>query len=362
LIFSEEVEAMNQLITEQLLVDPKSMNENDLDLLNLDLEGGRSVPEDLEMPWESEQALEIPDELSLDQLYDLESRKLPLLTAEQEYYLGEQMERARQAQQILDEHDDLVSVEVQAYEKVVYQGKEARDYLIRANLRLVYSVARRYRGQGLSMPDLVQEGNVGLITAVDKFDNTRGNRFSTYATWWIRQSVVRAVADKGRLIRLPNHMHLRVPHFLRAVENLSRELKREPSVLELAEAVDLAPERVRDLQRVLHFPLSIDMPVGDEEDLDFGDFIADEKTPQPSEAMEQNSAVESVQDAVATLPWREARILRLRYGLNNTRPHSLKEVGELLGLSRERIRQIEKQALATLRGRASTGALQLSNG
>jgi RNA polymerase primary sigma factor len=350
---------MNETIVENIVVDPDLMDEDELDLLELDLDVDNSAPEGMEMPWESEQATEYPEDLGLDQLYDLESRKLPLLTAEQEVYLGEQMEMARQARTILEDAQTLSADQIQAYELVICQGEEARDYLIRANLRLVYSVARRYRGQGLSMPDLVQEGNVGLITAVDKFDHTRGNRFSTYATWWIRQSVVRAVADKGRLIRLPNHMHLRVPHFLRAMESLSRELEREPTIFELAEATSLTPERVRDLQRVLHFPLSIDMPVGNEEDLEFGDFIADENVPQPAETVEMFAAVESVQDAVATLPIREARILRLRYGLNDTRPHSLKEVGELLGLSRERIRQIEKQALATLRGRATTGSLQL---
>ena len=350
---------MDKLITDELYIDPEAMHEDDLDLLSLDLAGGTVVPEDMETPWEDEEATEIPEGVGLDQLYDLESRKLPLLTAEQEVYLGEQMERARIAQQILD-NKELTPQERAEYETIVCQGEEARDYLIRANLRLVYSVARRYMGQGLSLPDLVQEGNLGLITAVDKFDHTRGNRFSTYATWWIRQSVVRAVADKGRLIRLPNHMHLRVPHFLRAVERLSRELKREPTVEELAARTDLPPERVRDLQRVLHFPLSIDMPVGNEDDLEFGDFIADDNTPQPPDVLELRSAMDAIQEAVSTLPWREARILRLRYGLNNTRPHSLKEVGELLGLSRERIRQIEKQALATLRGRATTGTLRLS--
>jgi RNA polymerase primary sigma factor len=351
---------MNKLITKESYDDPKSMEENDLDLLDLDLEGGRTVPEDMETPWETEEPTEIPEGVGLDQLYDLESRKLPLLTAEQEVFLGEQMELARQAREALESGQELGDVEINQCEMLISQGEEARDYLVRANLRLVYSVARRYRGQGLTMPDLVQEGNIGLITAVDKFDHTRGNRFSTYATWWIRQSVVRAVADKGRLIRLPNHMHLRVPHFLRAKEQLSRDLEREPTIYELAEATDLTPERVRDLQRVLHFPLSIDMPVGNEEDLEFGDFIADENVPQPADQAEQQSSFDAIQDAVATLPWREARILRLRYGLNNTRPHSLKEVGEMLGLSRERIRQIEKQALATLRGRATTGAVQLS--
>ncbi|MFN2137257.1 MAG: RNA polymerase sigma factor RpoD/SigA [Candidatus Promineifilaceae bacterium] len=350
---------MNRYITDEILVNPSSMQEKDLDLLQLDLDGGRTVPEDMETPWETEEALEIPEGVGLDRLYDLESRKLELLTAEQEVYLGEQMERARQARALLDEETDLSAEERAACEQIIEEGEEARDYLIRANLRLVYSVARRYQGQGLTMPDLVQEGNVGLITAVDKFDHTRGNRFSTYATWWIRQSVVRAVADKGRLIRLPNHMHLRVPKFLRAMEQLSRDLQREPTLVELAEATDLTPERVRDLQRVLHFPLSIDMPVGNEDDLEFGDFIADQSTPQPAEELETVSSVLEVQDAVATLPWREARVLRLRFGLNNTQPHSLKEVGDLLGLSRERIRQIEKQALATLRGRALTGALNL---
>ena len=350
---------MNKTIVENIVVDPDLMDEDELDLLELDLDVDHTAPEGMEMPWETEEATEFPEDLKMDQLYDLESRKLPLLTAEQEVYLGEQMEMARQARKILEDAQALSGEQIHAYELVICQGEEARDYLIRANLRLVYSVARRYRGQGLSMPDLVQEGNVGLITAVDKFDHTRGNRFSTYATWWIRQSVVRAVADKGRLIRLPNHMHLRVPRFLRAMEELSRDLEREPTIFELAEATDLAPDRVRDLQRVLHFPLSIDMPVGNEEDLEFGDFIADESVPQPADAAEMRAEVNAIQDAVATLPWREARILRLRYGLNDTRPHSLKEVGELLGLSRERIRQIEKQALATLRGRATTGAVQL---
>jgi RNA polymerase primary sigma factor len=352
---------MNKImITKESYKDPQSMDERDLGLLDVDLEIEHTTPDDMDMPWETEEPIEYPDGVGLDHLYDLESRKLPLLTAEQEVYLGEQMEVARQAREALESARELSDVEIHQCEMLISQGEEARDYLIRANLRLVYSVARRYRGQGLTMPDLVQEGNVGLITAVDKFDHTRGNRFSTYATWWIRQSVVRAVADKGRLIRLPNHMHLRVPHFLRAMEELSRELEREPTVFELAEATDLTPDRVRDLQRVLHFPLSIDMPVGNEDDLEFGDFIADESIPQPADAAEMRADVDAIQDAVATLPWREARILRLRYGLNDTRPHSLKEVGELLGLSRERIRQIEKQALATLRGRATTGAVQLS--
>ena len=274
---------MNKVVTDDILVNPTAMNEEDIELLHLDLDGGPAAPEDMETPWETEEPTEIPDGLGLDQLYDLESRKLPLLTAEQEVYLGEQMDNARLAREILESGQELSGTVIREYEMVICQGEEARDYLIRANLRLVYSVARRYQGQGLSMPDLVQEGNVGLITAVDKFDQTRGNRFSTYATWWIRQSVVRAVADKGRLIRLPNHMHLRVPHFLRAVEELSRELQREPTVLELAEAIDLNPERVRDLQRVLHFPLSIDMPLGSEEDLELGDFIADENIPQPAD-------------------------------------------------------------------------------
>jgi len=233
---------MNKImITKESYKDPQSMDERDLGLLDVDLEIEHTTPDDMDMPWETEEPIEYPDGVGLDHLYDLESRKLPLLTAEQEVYLGEQMEVARQAREALESARELSDVEIHQCEMLISQGEEARDYLIRANLRLVYSVARRYRGQGLTMPDLVQEGNVGLITAVDKFDHTRGNRFSTYATWWIRQSVVRAVADKGRLIRLPNHMHLRVPHFLRAMEELSRGLEREPTVFELAEATDLTP-------------------------------------------------------------------------------------------------------------------------
>ena len=345
---------MNKQLNDDLFVDGSEMvelSEDDLRLSELDLAGGMSAPEDLEdMPWEDEEVQVISPNVSLDRLYDVEARSLPLLSAEQEVYLAKQLERGKLAKEALESGE--VRAEDRAfYEEAVGQGDEARDYLIRANLRLVYSVARRYAGQGLSMADLVQEGNVGLITAVDKFDHSRGNRFSTYATWWIRQSAVRAVADKGRLVRLPNHMHLKVPHFLRAVEQLSRDLERSPTLEEIAEATELAPDRVLDLQRVLRFPLSIDMPVGEEEDLEFGDFIADESTPLPQEALDRADTIAAVRDAVSSLEWREERILRLRYGLNGAEPHSLKEVGELLGLSRERIRQIEKQALATLRGR-----------
>jgi RNA polymerase primary sigma factor len=350
---------MNKQVNDDLFVDSSELvelSENDLQFSALDLAGGMSAPEDLDdMPWEDEEVQVISPNVALDRLYDVEARSLPLLSAEQEVYLAKQLERGKLAAEALAT-DEVPAEERPYYEEAVAQGQEARDYLIRANLRLVYSVARRYAGQGLSMSDLVQEGNVGLITAVDKFDHSRGNRFSTYATWWIRQSAVRAVADKGRLIRLPNHMHLKVPHFLRAVEKLSRDLKRNPTLEEIAETTELAPDRVLDLQRVLRFPLSIDMPVGDEEDLEFGDFIPDENTPQPQEMLLQKSTIEAVREAVSTLDYREERILRLRYGLNGGEPHSLKEVGELLGLSRERIRQIEKQALATLRGRDMSGA------
>ena len=350
---------MNKQVNDDLFVDSSELvqlSEDDLQFSSLDLSGGMTAPEDLEdMPWEDEEVQVISPNVSLDRLYDVEARSLPLLSAEQEVYLAKQLERGKLAAEALATNE--VPVEERSYyEEAVAQGQEARDYMIRANLRLVYSVARRYAGQGLSMSDLVQEGNVGLITAVDKFDYSRGNRFSTYATWWIRQSAVRAVADKGRLIRLPNHMHLKVPHFLRAVEKLSRDLERNPTLEEIAETTELAPDRVLDLQRVLRFPLSIDMPVGDEEDLEFGDFIPDENTPQPQEMLLHKSTIEAVREAVSTLDYREERILRLRYGLNGGEPHSLKEVGELLGLSRERIRQIEKQALATLRGRDMSGA------
>jgi RNA polymerase sigma factor (sigma-70 family) len=225
----------------------------------------------------------------------------------------------------------------------------ARDYLIRANLRLVFSIANKYHSQTLSMADLVQEGNVGLIIAVDKFDYSRGNRFSTYATWWIRQTIGRAIADKGRLIRLPNYLHVRIPRILRAVEQLSRTLQREPTYEEIAAHTGIDLDRVTSIMKTIRFPLSMDMPIGEEEDSSLGDVIPDDSLPEPQDIVADRQIAEAVNAVVDDLPTREAIILRMRYGLNGGKTHSFKEVGDFFNLSRERVRQIEKQTLARLR-------------
>jgi len=283
-------------------------------------------------------------------LYNIEARQLPLLSREEEQKLARQLRCGNEARNLLQSHE-ISSDQRQLLEEQVRKGEIARDYLIRSNLRLVFSIAQKYRSQGMTMADLVQEGNVGLIIAADKFDHTMGNRFSTYATWWIRQTIGRALADKGRLIRLPNYLHVRVPHILRAAEKLSKTLGREPTYEEIAQETGIAPDRVTSIMETLRFPLSMDMPLGMEEDTDLGDIIADEQTQQPADVMVNREIAAAVNSAVGNLPSREAQILRMRYGLNGSKPHTFSEIGAFLNLSRERIRQIEKQTLDHLRKR-----------
>ena len=286
--------------------------------------------------------------LDLKTMYDIESRQLPLLTAEEEKQLGAQIEQGKFAREALasKNYDGL---DRENLNRQVQMGETAREILIRSNLRLVFSVAKKYNTQGLTMGDLVQEGNIGLIIATDKFDYHLGNRFSTYATWWIRQSIGRAIADKGRLIRLPNHLHVRIPKILHAVEILGKKLQHEPSYEEIAAETQIEPHLVARIMEAIRFPLSMDMPVGEDEDAELGDLIADEKVEQPAEMVATRHTAEILHKAVDALPKREALILRMRYGLNGGKTHSFKEVGDFLGLSRERIRQIEKETLVRLR-------------
>ncbi len=283
-------------------------------------------------------------------LYNIEARQLPLLAMEEEQRLAHQLRAGNEARELL-QSQEISGDERQLLKEQVRQGEIARDYLIRSNLRLVFSIAKNYRTQGMTMSDLVQEGNVGLIIAADKFDPTMGNRFSTYATWWIRQTIGRALADKGRLIRLPNYLHVRVPHILRAAEKLAAKLDRDPTYEEIAAETGIDPDRVSSIMEVLRFPLSMDMPLGKEEDTDLGDIIADEQIQQPADVLVDREMAEAVNIAVENLPSREAQILRMRYGLNGSKPHSFSEIGAFLNLSRERIRQIEKQTLDHLRQR-----------
>jgi RNA polymerase primary sigma factor len=237
----------------------------------------------------------------------------------------------------------------QALHRVVEDGRLARDHIIRANTRLVVSIAKRYMGRGVPFLDLIQEGNLGLMKAVEKYDFRRGFRFSTYATWWIRQTITRAIADQGRTIRLPVHMSDRIRRLYRAAYNLEQSLGRPPTMDELAEDLEINLGKLEWMMQVSWTPLSLESPVGDEEDAELGMFVEDKTTPTPVQVVNQKLLREGVEEVLSDLSPREARIIRLRFGLDEGRPYTLEEVGAKFGLTRERIRQIEGQALRRLR-------------
>jgi RNA polymerase primary sigma factor len=234
-------------------------------------------------------------------------------------------------------------------ENQVQQGMLAREHLIKANTRLVVSIAKKYIGRGVPFLDLIQEGNLGLMKAVEKFDYHRGYRFSTYATWWIRQTITRAIADQGRTIRVPVHMSDRIRRLYRTARELEQENGRAPTPEEIADEMDLEPRKVQWMLRVSWQPLSLERPVGEEEDSELGAFIEDDSTPTPSQSAYHNLLTDKIEEILTTLSPREARILRLRFGLVNGRSYTLEEVGQKFGLTRERIRQIEGKALRRLR-------------
>jgi len=281
-------------------------------------------------------------------LYLKEVGRVPLLTAEEEVQLAQRIEKGRLAREELARGN--VNLRRRAeLQMLIEDGWLAREHLITANSRLVISVAKKYMGRGVPFLDLIQEGNIGLIRAAKKFDYRRGHKFSTYATWWIRQAVTRAIADQGRTIRVPVHMGDQINKLLRVQHQLTQRLGRDPSVDELAEALEVTPQKVENMIQVARRPLSLETPTDDEEDSVLGDFIQDEEVPAPDETATYNLLREHLDIVLNGLPPREVRILQLRYGLLDGQAYTLEEVGRKMGVTRERVRQIEAQALSRLR-------------
>jgi RNA polymerase primary sigma factor len=306
------------------------------------------VTEELRLEPEVEAACE-PPVLDAVQHYLQEIGRVSLLTASEEIELAERMERGDAALSRLEDTEEMNTQLRYALEMDVYRGEEARRHLIQANLRLVVSIAKKYVGRGLSLLDLIQEGNIGLMRAVEKFDYHKGNRFSTYATWWIRQAVTRAIAEQGRTIRLPVHMSESVGQVKRAAEKLSQSLERQPTAEEIAIALGQPVDRIQRILEAARRPVSLETPVGDEGEHTLGDFLPDEELPNPTEFAAQQMLRHDLATALDSLSERERRIIDLRYGLLDGQRRTLEEVGKVLGMTRERARQIEAEALRRLR-------------
>ncbi len=281
-------------------------------------------------------------------LYLKEVSRVPLLTADEEVDLAQRIERGRMAREELA-RGNVSSNRRMELRDLIEDGWAAREHLVTANSRLVISVAKKYMGRGVPFLDLIQEGNIGLIRATKKFDYRRGHKFSTYATWWIRQAVTRAIADQGRTIRVPVHMGDQINKLLRVQHQLTQKLGRDPSIDELADALDVTPKKVENMIKVSRRPLSLETPTDNEDDSVLGDFIEDDEIPAPDETATYNLLKEHLSVILNSLPPREVRILQLRYGLLDGQAYTLEEVGRKMGVTRERVRQIEAQALSRLR-------------
>jgi RNA polymerase primary sigma factor len=283
-------------------------------------------------------------------MYLKEIGQVPLLDTRQEVRIAARVRRGVEAEARLEDRSDRLSSDDQArMKRLVRDGERAKDELTQANLRLVVSIAKRYVGRGMLLLDLVQEGNLGLMRAVEKFDHTKGFKFSTYATWWIRQAITRAIADQARTIRIPVHMVEAMNRVKRIQRQMHQELEREPSVEELAAEVDLPVDRVREILRISQDPLSLDSPVGEEDESNLGDFIEDQNAIAPIDAAARHLLTSAVTEVLHELTEREQEVVRLRFGLDDGHPRTLEEVGRSFGVTRERIRQIEAKTLAKLR-------------
>jgi RNA polymerase primary sigma factor len=282
-------------------------------------------------------------------MYLREIGRVSLLTAEDERHLAQLIERGNLAAAALDGSKKRSAAARRELVREVQTGQQAKSELIQANLRLVVSIAKRYAGRGMQFLDLIQEGNLGLMRAVDKFDYTKGFKFSTYATWWIRQAITRAIADQARTIRIPVHMVEHMNRVVRTQRQMQQDLERDPTIAELAARVEMPVERVREILRMAQDPLSLDSPVGEEEDSNLGDFIEDASAASPIDVATRHMLAQAVDDALAELSEREQEVVKMRFGLVDGQARTLEEVGREFGVTRERIRQIEAKTLAKLR-------------
>ena len=308
--------------------------------------------------------LSVPEGVSVEdpvRMYLKEIGKVPLLSAEEEIDLAQKMEEGNVAQEKIvilkkriEESEDEAEIadlkeEIKTLQKDVDAGADAKKRLAEANLRLVVSIAKRYVGRGMLFLDLIQEGNLGLIKAVEKFDYRKGYKFSTYATWWIRQAITRAIADQARTIRIPVHMVETINKLIRVSRQLLQELGREPTPEEIAAEMNMPVERVREILKISQEPVSLETPIGEEEDSHLGDFIQDDNVPVPADAAAFTLLKEQLEEVLGTLTEREQKVLTLRFGLEDGRARTLEEVGKEFNVTRERIRQIEAKALRKLR-------------
>ncbi len=376
--YSEITEAFPELAEdgEKLDIVQNFLEDSGIDVLKIEVEddalGGddeelllNDDDEDTEEEIDLEKIdLSVPDGVSIEdpvRMYLKEIGKVPLLTADQEIDLAKKMEAGNEAMEQIaalkeqmaeletEEEKEEIRAQIKELQKIVRVGDNAKKRLSEANLRLVVSIAKRYVGRGMLFLDLIQEGNLGLIKAVEKFDYTKGYKFSTYATWWIRQAITRAIADQARTIRIPVHMVETINKLIRVSRQLLQELGREPTPEEIAAEMDMPVERVREILKISQEPVSLETPIGEEEDSHLGDFIQDDNVPVPADAATFTLLKEQLNEVLDTLTDRERKVLILRFGLEDGRGRTLEEVGKEFNVTRERIRQIEAKALRKLR-------------